>query len=209
MIKAVLFDMDGVLIDAKEWHYDALNRALALFGMGIDRDAHFATFDGLPTRTKLSILSKSRGLPAQLHGLINELKQKYTMELVAIRCKPVFHHQFLLSALNRQGVKIAVCSNSIRATVDSMMSLAGLDPYLDLKLSNEDVLAPKPDPEIYIKAMTNLGVAPHECLIVEDNDHGLEAARASGGHVLQVVSTEDVNLRRISQFMGELTGNQQ
>src|SRR2546422_8444783 len=55
MIKAVLFDMDGVLIDAKEWHYESLNRALDLFGMAIDRDAHLATFDGLPTRRKLEI----------------------------------------------------------------------------------------------------------------------------------------------------------
>ena len=56
-IKAVLFDMDGVLIDAKEWHYEALNRALALFGMPISRFEHLTTFDGLPTRKKLEMLS--------------------------------------------------------------------------------------------------------------------------------------------------------
>ncbi|WP_158498553.1 HAD hydrolase-like protein, partial [Zymomonas mobilis] len=81
MIKAILFDMDGVLIDARDWHYDALNRILALFGMPIDRDAHLATFDGLPTRRKLEILTASRALPSTLHNFFNEMKQVYTGEL--------------------------------------------------------------------------------------------------------------------------------
>ena len=75
MIKAILFDMDGVLVDAREWHYEALNRALEIFGMKISLDNHLSTFDGLPTRRKLQILGKSRGLPAGLHDFVNELKQ--------------------------------------------------------------------------------------------------------------------------------------
>ena len=68
MIKAVIFDMDGVLIDAREWHYEALNRALRLFGMEISRTDHLTTFDGLPTRRKLEMLSSTNGLPVELHG---------------------------------------------------------------------------------------------------------------------------------------------
>src|SRR5579872_1178148 len=77
-IKLVLFDMDGVLIDAKDWHYEALNRALGHFGLTIGRDEHLTLYDGLPTRRKLEMLSKSRGLPAKLHRFINDLKQNYT-----------------------------------------------------------------------------------------------------------------------------------
>lgn len=62
-IKAIFFDMDGVLIDAKEWHYEALNRALELFGMPISQVDHLTTFDGLPTRKKLEMLTLGRGLP--------------------------------------------------------------------------------------------------------------------------------------------------
>ena len=76
-IKAVIFDMDGVLIDAKEWHYEALNRALNLFGHEINRFDHLHTFDGLPTRTKLELLSTERGLSRRLHGFLNKMKQKY------------------------------------------------------------------------------------------------------------------------------------
>ena len=94
-IQGVIFDMDGVLIDAKEWHYEALNKALGLFGFQVSRYDHLSTFDGLPTRHKLEMLSLERGLPKGLHSFINELKQQYTLETVYTRCKPTFAHQYL------------------------------------------------------------------------------------------------------------------
>lgn len=196
-IKAVLFDMDGVLIEAKDWHYEALNDALDLFGMAISRDEHLAIYDGLPTRKKLEILGRIRGLSPKLHGFVNAVKQKRTMELVATRCTPLFHHQYALSHLKRDGFGIAVCSNSIRATVAAMMDRAALAPYLDFYLSNEDVTKSKPDPEMYSTAIARFGFAPTECLIVEDNDHGLQAARASGAHVMAVSGVFDVTYDRI------------
>lgn len=193
-IKAVLFDMDGVLIEAKEWHYEALNRALDLFGMPISRYDHLTTFDGLPTRKKLEMLSRERGLPHQLHEFINEMKQVYTMEIVHSQCKPTFAHEYALSRLKADGYKLAVCSNSVRQTVLTMMDKANLTPYLNCMISNEDVSKGKPDPEMYLTAMSNLGVLPKECLIVEDNENGIKAARASGAHLLVVKSVQDTNL---------------
>lgn len=204
MIKAVLFDMDGVLIEAKDWHYESLNKALDKFGMAIDFDSHIATFDGLPTKKKLEMLSVSRGLPRKLHGFLNRLKQKYTLELVYSKCNPVFHHQYALSRLKREGYKLAVCSNSIRKTVSEMMTQAQLDTYLDLKLSNEDVSKPKPDPEIYKAAIKKFGFKPKECLILEDNDHGIQAANASGAHVMVVGTTADVTYDKIMNKINSL-----
>ncbi|RBH40565.1 HAD family phosphatase, partial [Pseudomonas sp. MWU13-2860] len=139
-IKAVIFDMDGVLIDAQDWHYEALNRALGLFGMEISRYDHLVTYDGLPTRKKLEMLSRERGLPVLLHPFLNDLKQMYTMEITTIRCRPTFHHQYALSRLRQSGYKVAVCSNSIRGTIELMMQKAGLLQYLDFFLSNQDVV---------------------------------------------------------------------
>lgn len=208
MIRAVLFDMDGVLIDAKEWHYEALNRALDLFGMPIDRQAHLTTFDGLPTRRKLEILSRTNGLPKGLNELIHELKQDYTMELIYTRCKPVFAHQYALSRLKHDGYKIAVCSNSIRVTIESMMRRAGLMEYIDLIVSNEDVTRAKPDPEMYVTTMERFGLRPDECLILEDNEYGLKAARDSGAYVMQIGTPADVihgrivsEIKRVSEVM--------
>ena len=204
MIKAVIFDMDGVLIDAKEWHYDALNRALRLFGMEISLADHLTTFDGLPTRRKLEMLTATDGLPEELHGFINDLKQAYTMEIVNARCKPTFVHEYALARLRDRGLKLAVASNSVRNSVLSMMERSKLDRYLEVMLSNEDVSKAKPDPEIYLAAMTRLEVDPSETLIVEDNDHGVRAARASGAHVLVVRSVEDVTLANIDRRIAEV-----
>lgn len=204
MIKAVIFDMDGVLIEAKDWHYEALNRALRLFGFEISRYAHLSTYDGLPTSRKLEMLSIESDLPRALHSFINEMKQQYTMEMVHTQCKPTFAHELALSTLKAQGYKLAVASNSIRSTVVTMMEKSNLAGYLDLMLSNEDVRKAKPDPEIYLSAMTALGFTAEECLIVEDNDNGVKAALASGGHLLRVKDVHEVSLDNILAKIQEI-----
>lgn len=202
-IKAVLFDMDGVLIDAKDWHYEALNKALGLFGIQISRYDHLTTFDGLPTKVKLQMLSKKYYLPEQLHPFINEVKQSYTTELVYQRCHPMFHHQYALSKLKQEGYQIAVCSNSIKSTIELMMDRAGLISYLDLMVSNEDVTKAKPDPEMYQTAIKKFGFKPGECVVVEDNPNGIQAGKASGASVLEVATVFDVNYENIKKKIGE------
>jgi len=196
-IKAVIFDMDGVLIEAKDWHYEALNKALGLFGMEISRYDHLVTYDGLPTRKKLEMLSAERGLPSRLHEFINDMKQQYTMELIHAQCKPRFHHEYALSRLKHEGYRLAVASNSVRNTVQVMMERSALMDYLDLFLSNQDVTAGKPDPEIYVQAIQRLGLRPEECLVVEDNENGKQAARGSGAWLMEVNEVEEVNYPNI------------
>lgn len=205
MIKAVLFDMDGVLIDAKDWHYEALNKALNLFGVEISRYDHLHTFDGLPTKKKLELLSEQYYLPVELHPFINELKQEYTVDFIMERCHPMFHHEYALSKLKWEGYRIAVCSNSIRSTIELMMKRSNLYEYIDLIISNEDVINPKPDPEMYVKAIKGFNLRPQECLIVEDNPNGIRAGYASGANVLEVATVYDVNYQNISRKMGEFT----
>jgi beta-phosphoglucomutase len=196
-IEAVVFDMDGVLIDAKEWHYNALNRALEHFGWTISRAEHLATFDGLPTRKKLEMLSHERGLPRGLHSFLNELKQQYTVEQIHLHCKPVFVHEYALSNLKARNYKLGLASNSIRSTVELMMEKASLSQYLDIMLSNEDVSRPKPHPDMYLKSAELLGVPPSRCLVVEDNANGVKAAEAAGCPLLVVKSVLDVQLDRV------------
>lgn len=196
-IKAVVFDMDGVLIDAKDWHYDALNRALQHFGFTISRYDHLVTFDGLPTRKKLEMLSREHGLPTGLHGFLNELKQVYTTELVHAHCKPRFQHEFALSRLKAAGYRLAVASNSVRKSVELMMEKSRLTGYLDAIVSNQDVPHAKPAPDIYHKAAELIGVKPGDCLVVEDNANGIAAARAAGANLLVVQDPNDVTWDRI------------
>ncbi|WP_284068982.1 HAD family hydrolase [Escherichia coli] len=126
------------------------------------------------------------------------MKQQYTMEIVHTECKPQFIHEYALSRLKSEGYKIAVCSNSIRNTVTTMMDKASLTGYIDLMISNEDVTHGKPDPEMYKLAMKTLGLKPDECLIVEDNENGIKAAKGAGGNLLVVRDVYDTNYTNIS-----------
>lgn len=200
-IKAVIFDMDGVLIEAKDWHYEALNRALRLFGYEISRYDHLVTYDGLPTAKKLEMLSLEKGLPVGLHKFINELKQQYTTDMVHVSCSPRFFHEYALSKLRSEGYRLVVASNSIRSTVQLMMEKSGLLPYLEFFLSNQDVSRAKPDPEIYTTAVNRLGLAPEETMVVEDNHNGIQAAAAAGTNVMKVETVYDVNYENILQHI--------
>ncbi len=197
MIECVIFDMDGVLIDAREWHYEALNRALNLFGFSISRHQHLTTFDGLPTKEKLKLLTLEDQLPESLHPFISELKQKFTIELVHGYCHPNIKHLKLLTKLSNDGYTMALASNSIKKTINLMVEKAEIEDKFSQITSAEDVLNPKPDPEIYLYTMKILGISPSKCLIVEDNDHGLKAAKASGAHVLQVRNPQEVTVATI------------
>lgn len=206
-IRAVLFDLDGVLVDAREWHYESLNRALELFGHTISRDDHLTRFDGLPTSRKMAYLIDQHQFPEGLARLVNDLKQVYTKEQIAVNCHPIFHIEYAVSRLKQDGYKLAVCTNSIRETLDIMLSRSALAPYFDVTLSNEDVGdKPKPDPTVYRMAMEALSVEPGECVIVEDNEYGLEAARAAGGHVLEVGDPDDVRYDAIRACIEQAEG---
>jgi len=197
MIKAVIFDMDGVLIEAKEWHYLALNKALSFFGIEISLNDHKNFYDGLPTKIKLEALSDELKLPSELHKLINRLKQKYTMELIYEKCKPTFHHEFLLDQLKKEGFLIGLASNSKRDTVNLMLSKANISNRFDIILSNEDVKNPKPDKEIYEKIIQYFNILPSEAFVIEDHDIGIQSAKKAGAYVLKVNNTEDVKFKKI------------
>ncbi len=199
--KAILFDLDGVLVDATEWHYEALNRALALFGYHIARYEHLTNYNGLPTRKKLEMLSVEKGFPRGLHTLVNKIKQKYTREEILRSCTPVFEKEFMVHQLKRDGYLLAVCSNSIRESVELMLRGSGIRELFDCVLSNEDVKQAKPDPEIYLTACERLGIQPREAMIVEDAPHGIEAARRSGAAICQVTGFNEVDYTRVKRSL--------
>lgn len=194
MIKAVIFDLDGVLVDATEWHYEALNDALKLFGFEITREEHTGFYNGLPTTEKLKVLSEKKGLPQDLHEIIKKLKRKYTDEKVAQLCRPSYEKQLMLSAIKTKGYKLACCSNAQKYSVLNMLTYSGLINFFELILGNDEGYLPKPSPEIYLSAFEKLGVKPEEAVIIEDAPHGIEAAKASGAKVIEVKGYHEVDL---------------
>ena len=210
MIKLVIFDLDGVLVEAKNIHFEALNKALGN-KYAINWDEHLSIYDGLKTNQKLEMLTQNKGLPIELHSQIWEDKQKYTLEELRA-LKPNQTLQSLMSALSEDGYKIAVCSNSIRKTVLTVLSKLGIMEFMDLIVSNEDVKNSKPHPEMYWKTISMMSCLPEETLIVEDSPYGLLAAARSKSHILRVKNPTEVTytniFKKLTQIeMGEKTNS--
>jgi beta-phosphoglucomutase len=198
MYKAIIFDMDGVLIDAREWHYSALNQALEPFGLEIGLTEHEVKYNGLSTKTKLKMLSEEKGLPTQVHDAIFNIKQDRTFRIASEKCFPNLNHQVLLARLRKMNLKLAVYTNSIRDTAIYMLDRANVSPYLDVIVTNQDVQHHKPSPEGYLLVCNKLGIAPAEALVIEDGEYGKQAAYSAGCDVLEVNGPSDVSLDNLA-----------
>ena len=205
MTKLVIFDLDGVLIDSKDYHYDALNQALGS-GYAISREEHVSIYDGLPTKAKLELLTKNKGLPVDLYDSIWQEKQEATLKIfndcVAKDYELMGYFQQLVDA----GYKIAVASNSIRNTVKIILLRLGLLEFVDMYVSNEDVVRNKPFPEMYWKCMTALGALPNDTVIIEDSHIGRQGALDSKAHLIPVEDRKDLNQTKIDRIKKILNG---
>ena len=200
--KAILFYLDGVLVAMPDGHYEALNRALALFGAQIEREEHIRVFNGLPTRKKIEMLEQEGRLPTGLREFLNALKQKHTKEIIPKYCPPDYSKIILLQHLKGRGYKLACCSNSIKETLHLMLKSAHLFNFFDFIIGNDEVRNPKPHPETYLLTFKKLGLKPRECIIVEDAPPGIASAKASGAFVIEVRGPEDVNLALFEEILG-------
>ena len=184
MIKLIIFDLDGVLVEAKTIHFEALNKALGS-EYEIEWNEHLSIYDGLKTNQKLDMLTKNKGLPIELHKQVWDDKQRYTLQ--ALRDLKIDSNLITtMQTLTDEGYKLAVCSNSIRKTVLTVLSKLGLIEFFDLIISNEDVKNSKPHPEMYWKAISTMSCLPEETIIVEDSPYGLLAASRSKSHIIRV-----------------------
>jgi len=191
--KAILYDLDGVLVDACEWHYDALNMALeAVEGITISREDHLSIFNGLPSNTKLELLKKQGLIKEKNMPEIWQLKQDYTVD--AIKNKAFEDHYKI--KLHRwawdHGIRCVCVTNSIKMTARMMLECTGQFDWMEFIISNEDTKKPKPAPDPYLFAMSKLGYQPENVLIVEDSDKGYQSAIASNARVLRVKDCYDV-----------------
>lgn len=203
MIKLIVFDLDGVLVDSRDLHYHALNAALEEIDPKyiIGQAEHLSTYDGLPTSKKLAMLTKDKGLDPALYNTIWRAKQDQTLRIIKRDFVPDFELQVLMQNLQDQGYLIYVASNSIYATVKLMLLKKGLMEYVDWFVSNEDVLLPKPHPEIYHRCLQRAKIFPSECVVIEDSHVGRKAARAAGCWVCPVENRSGVTENYILNFI--------
>ena len=193
--KLIVFDLDGVLVDACEWHRLALNEALKeVCDYAISLDDHYETFNGIPTKVKLQILGDMGIVTKKQHKKIYDLKQENTIKLIKRKAKNRIEKIEMLHSLKEQGYILACYTNSIRLTAELMLTKTGIVHLFDKIITNQDVTKSKPHPEGYIQLMEHYGVSTNETLIIEDSDKGFEAARASKAKVVRVDNPDAVNI---------------
>ena len=202
MIKLIIFDLDGVLVNTKDIHFHALNKALENFSAKykISKIDHLNKFDGMPTKEKLKLLTKNKNLPKNKYKLIIKDKNKFTENLIKQKIKKSVKLISLFKNLNQE-YKIAVASNAIKRTVNQCLTNLQLKKYVHYIVSNEDIDYPKPNPQIYLKCMVHFGVYPKETIILEDSSIGRKSAINSGAHLIPIESTNEVNKKNIDYFI--------
>jgi HAD superfamily hydrolase (TIGR01509 family) len=198
-LKLIIFDLDGVLVDSRPLHYSALNEALSIVDPHcvITQQEHLSTYDGLPTTTKLQLLSKKKGLSPELYSTIWKIKQEQTLNLIKTYIKPREEHIRLLQELKAHGYLLCCASNSVWNTVKTMLIAAQLIEYIDYFASNEDIHLPKPSPQIYFHCMSRFNCSTQETLICEDSPIGRLSALASGACVCVIENPDDLTRDKI------------
>lgn len=197
MIKVIAADLDGTLVNLKEAHYMALNKALYNLGYDIiPVDIHLNKLDGLSTKQKLTIL----GCDPEQINLINELKQEETQCLIQEYVRPVSHISQTLAYLASM-CPIVLTSNAIFDTCRAVLEKMEIIQYFTSIFSNESVKGKKPSPEIYLKAAALFNCKPNEVLVLEDNHFGIKSALDAGCTVYQVKGPQDVTIYKISKYL--------
>jgi len=200
MNNLIIFDLDGVLIDSREMHYEALNCALEKVSLDyvISREEHLSVYDGLPTSRKLAMLTEKKELPADKHQQIWEDKQKATIQIFS-ELEHDYELMHYFQQLKQKEYQVAVASNSIRNTVKLVLLKLGILEFIDYYVSNEDVVRNKPFPEMYWKCMTACNALPKDTVIFEDSHIGRQGALDSGATLIAIENRQDLNQEKLNK----------
>ncbi|MEU5714582.1 HAD family phosphatase [Streptomyces sp. NPDC020403] len=199
----VLFDLDATLVDSEPNYYEAGRRLLARYGVEDFSWENHSRFIGVGTRETLTVLRAEYGIEASVDELLAAKNALY-LELAGA-CTEVFPEmRVLVERLHGAGVAMAVASGSSRAAIEATLAVTGLDAYVPVYVSAEEVARGKPAPDVFLEAARRLGAEPSACVVVEDAAPGVEAAHAAGMRCIAVPylrSTADEAVFRSAELL--------
>ena len=184
MRHAWIFDFDGVLVNTMEGHFACYGQALAEAGIPIDRERFFAQA-GMTGREMIAYFARAAGVDADPDAIYRRKKEIF--EERKPRALPIVSMEDLYSTLRASGALVAIATGSSRASVQPVIDALGFAP--DALAAADDVARGKPHPDLFLLAARKLGVRAEDCIVVEDSEAGIEAARAAGMKALRFFDT--------------------
>ncbi|GAB3270906.1 HAD family phosphatase [Larkinella harenae] len=189
-MKAAIFDMDGVIADTNPHHRIAWRKYFERYGKTLTDDDFIRYISGKHNNEILSHLFADQALSVAESKQLAAEKEALFRELYRPDIKPVNGLPEFLQRLRKAGVQTAVGTSAPVENLDFVINTLNLRAYFDVLLNEGDVTRPKPDPEIYQKAMQLLGVVPQQSVIFEDSTTGIRAASAAGAYVIGLATTD-------------------
>lgn len=189
MIKGVIFDMDGVLVNNMAVHFRAFAAMAERYNLKAEEGADFSHLNGRGNDDIINALFPRELVEAKGVTALAEEKEALYREIYAPTIRPTEGLVALLRELHEAGIPCAVGSSGPRVNVDFVLEKCAIAPYFSTIISGDMVTHCKPNPEIFLTAAAKLGVKPEECLVFEDAISGVVAARKAGMRVITITST--------------------
>lgn len=207
VLRAVLWDMDGTLVDSAEHHYQAWRATMAELGRPLARDEFAATF-GQRNDAVLRRYIGPHVTADEIERTGTAKEERYRALIAAAGITPLPGVREWLTRLQAAGWRQAIASSGPRRNSEAILAALGVAAMFDLIVSAEDVRHGKPDPEVFLTAAERLAVAPARCVVVEDAPMGIEAGRRAGMATLGVLNTHpQLAADRVVASLTELDGD--
>ncbi|QGG60890.1 HAD-IA family hydrolase [Loigolactobacillus bifermentans] len=186
-VKAVIFDMDGVIVDSEPPIIEAKQQVLAAFGVHQPESYHFK-FMGMSFQAIWDNMRTELNLPVSTEELLKRYFKAYQQLIDANGQQPIPGSLALINGLAAQGYRLALASSSPLADIQRTLTAFGVLDRFEVVLSGYELAHPKPAPDIFNMARAKLGLQPNQCVVVEDSDNGIRAAQAAG---IQAIAFDD------------------
>ncbi|WP_105618614.1 HAD family hydrolase [Vallitalea okinawensis] len=180
-MEAIIFDMDGVIIDSEPIHYICSNKMLEPYKIELDREK-YDTYIGASCKVMWEDVRQAHNLKESVEEIISkefDIFLSYLQEGKG-KIQPIEGIRSLLELLRKEGVTIGLASSSSMRNIDTVLDLFDIQDYFTVKVTGYDLERSKPDPEIFIKTAGLLNVDPKECIVIEDSKNGVTAAKRAG-----------------------------
>lgn len=201
-VAAVIFDLDGTLVDSEPNYLEANRKLLAEYGVPYDQEVH-SRYTGIGTKEMLEDMKKKYSINEAVEQLVIK-KNRYYMEIARENTVAFPEMVKLLHLLRSGNYPLAVASGSSPGIIEAVLEITKLRSFFDVVLSAEDVSKGKPAPDIFLETAKRLGITARQCLVFEDSKYGVQAALSASMHCVAIPAAfecEDESFRMADKVL--------